>query len=154
MKARYWDTNMFLGWLSQESDKYPSCAALIREAEAGNLYIVTSALTIAEVVWLRGKPRLPADQRGDIRGFFAHKYVQIRQLDRTTAELAQTVVWDHAVNPKDAIHVATALDALRLIGKDFDQFDTFDDDLIKKSGQIGDPPLRIAKPSVQERLIE
>jgi hypothetical protein len=42
--------------------------------------------------------------------------------------------------------VATALDA------GVEQFDTFDGDLIALSGQIGNPPLRIANPDVQEPL--
>jgi predicted nucleic acid-binding protein len=54
--------------------------------------------------------------------------------------------WNHKVKPKDAIHVATALDA------GVGQFDTFDGDLIALSGQIGNPPLVIGRPNLPERL--
>lgn len=45
------------------------------------------------------------------------------------------------MKPKDAIHVATALDA------QVDQLDTFDEGLLKKSQAIGNPPLVIGRPS-------
>ena len=51
MTRRYWDTNCFLGVLKKEADKETACRAVIREAEAGKLRIVTSALTITEVLW-------------------------------------------------------------------------------------------------------
>jgi predicted nucleic acid-binding protein len=50
------------------------------------------------------------------------------------------LVWNHGIRPKDAIHVATALDAGALA------LETFDDGLLKKSGQVGVSPLVIRKP--------
>jgi hypothetical protein len=44
------------------------------------------------------------------------------------------------------VHVATAVLAR------VPHFDTFDGDLIKRSGQIGDPPILIARPNVPEQL--
>jgi hypothetical protein len=69
-------------------------------------------------------------------------------LDRTLGERAREVVWDHSVRPKDAIHVATALDAK------VDQFDTFDGPLISLSGKIGNPPLVIGPPNLPQTLFE
>jgi predicted nucleic acid-binding protein len=62
-------------------------------------------------------------------------------LDRILAEEARKLVWGHGIKPKDAIHVATALDA------EVDRMETFDDALIKKSGTVGSPPLEIGKPN-------
>lgn len=155
MKARYWDSNLFLGWHNEESDKVKSCGAIIHEAQGGKIAIVTSALTIAEVVWIRGEPRLPKQTAERIRAFFAHKYIAVRDLDRRIAEFAQRVVWDYGITPKDAIHIATALDVLTELKAEFDQYDTYDEDLIKKSGVIGgEPPMKIAKPHVQETLFD
>jgi hypothetical protein len=49
-------------------------------------------------------------------------------------------VWDNGIKPKDAVHVATALDAKLTI------LETFDGDLIGKSVTLGNLPLVIRKP--------
>jgi hypothetical protein len=59
---------------------------------------------------------------------------------RNISESAQDLVWNQSIKPKDAIHVATALEAKIYI------LETFDDGLIGKTGQIGNPPLLIRKP--------
>ena len=54
MDYRYWDAVSFLGWLSEEPDKVPDCKPVLESAEAGNITLITSALTIAEVPWFEG----------------------------------------------------------------------------------------------------
>jgi hypothetical protein len=87
----------------------------------------------------------------------APEWIVVRDIDRFVAERARTLVWDHdALRPKDALHVATALDAgveqFDTYDGDLDagveQFDTYDGDLIALSGQIGEPPLFIGNPNV------
>jgi predicted nucleic acid-binding protein len=70
----------------------------------------------------------------------------LAQLDRSTAELAQEVVWEHGVRPKDAVHVATALKS------QVEQLDTFDRALQRKSGEVGTPPLKIGPPGIEGQL--
>lgn len=85
---------------------------MIREAEAGNLEIVTSTLTLVEVLWPKGQPlQLPSERAATVQRFFEHEWIVLYELDRTLAERAREVVWDHGIRPKDAVHVATALDA-------------------------------------------
>lgn len=148
MSDRYWDTVCFLGVLNEEQDKLSACRAVIGEAERGNVRIVTSALTIAEVLWPKGRPLvLPREKAEIVQRFFQHEWIVVRDIDRVVAERARELVWDHdALRPKDALHVATALDAA--VG----QFDTFDGDLIALSGQIGNPPLVIGNPNLPEPL--
>lgn len=71
---------------------------------------------------------------------FRRSFLRVRNVTRRTAELAQDLVWDHQIRPKDAIHVATGLEARAVI------LETFDDLLIGKSGSIGEPPLIIRAP--------
>lgn len=148
MSDRYWDTVCFLGVLKEEADKITACRAVIGEAEKGDVRIVTSALTIAEVLWPKGRPlELPQENAEIVRRMFEHEWLVVRDIDRFVAERARTLVWEHeALRPKDALHVATALDA------GVEQFDTYDGDLIALSGQIGNPPLTISPPNVQEPL--
>lgn len=143
MQKVYWDSDCFLGWLQEEADKQALCKQVISEAEVGNLKILTSALTIAEVLMLKGHDRIPADRSAVVRDFFKQPYISVRSLTRRTAELAQSLVWSSGVYPKDAVHVATALEAETAV------IHTFDERLIKKSGLVGGAPLVIQKPSVR-----
>lgn len=139
---RYWDSDAFLGWLLNEQDKAPKCEGVLKAAEAGQLQIVTSALTLTEVIRLKGKPRLPRTEEDRIRAFFEHDWIVVRDVDRFVAEDARELIWSRNVQSKDAIHLATAL-SLRL-----SQFDTFDQTLHKLSGKLGNPPLTIGPPDL------
>lgn len=148
MDYRYWDTATFLGWLSEEPDKVPECKPVLDAAAAGNVIIVTSALTIPEVLWLKGHPKIPGLQAQKVEAFFKHQWIVVRELDRFIAEDARALVWNKNVKPKDAIHLATALS----LQVPIDQFDTFDKGLIDLSGLLGDPPLTIGRPNLPAPL--
>lgn len=148
MDYRYWDSVTFLGWLSDEADKVPLCRPVLEAAEGGSVVIVTSALTIAEVLWPKGHEKISAHHAKKIESFFRHSWIIVRELDRFIAEDARELVWSKNVKPKDAIHMATALRQ----DVQLDQFDTFDNGLIKLSGTLGDPPLAIGRPSLPPKL--
>src|SRR5476651_1065141 len=132
MDYRYWDSVTFLGWLAGEPDKVPHCRPVIEAAEGGSVVLVTSALTLTEVLWLKGhgSQKLSAQQAKKIEDFFRHQWIVVREVDRFIAEAAREVVWSKNIMPKDAIHIATVLRQ----DVQLDQFDTFDNDLIKLSG--------------------
>jgi predicted nucleic acid-binding protein len=136
----YWDSDAFLGWLQAEQGKVELCAGTLRRAELGEVVIFTSALTIAEVLWMRGAPAIPKDKADIVRRFFRRSNLRVRNVTRGIAENAQDLVWNHSIRPKDAVHVATALDAAAIA------LETFDEGLIGKSGQVGSLPLLIRKP--------
>jgi predicted nucleic acid-binding protein len=135
----YWDSVAFLGWLQEELGKVELCEGTIERAQSGEALIITSALTIAEVLWLRGGPRITQDKAALVRKFFRRSYIRVINVTRAVAEDAQSLVWDHGIRPKDAIHVATAISAKVAA------LETFDEGLLKKSG-VGNPPLVIRKP--------
>jgi len=136
----YWDSDAFLGWLQAERGKTELCAGSLKRADKGEIVIVTSALTLAEVLWMRGAPRIPEAKAEIVRKFFRRSYMRVRNVTRATSESAQDLVWSHGIKPKDAIHVATALDANAAA------LETFDEQLIGKSGSVGNPGLLIRKP--------
>jgi hypothetical protein len=72
---RYWDSCAFLGWPKKEEDKKEGCGAVIRAAQAGELILVTSTLTIAEVLHTKGKDRIPASSQEAVERFFKHNWV-------------------------------------------------------------------------------
>lgn len=139
---RYWDANAFLGWLNGESDKVVQCQSVLDAAEEGRVDIVTSALTLTEVIKLKGAKPIARDKEDAIRAFFENPYIIVREVDRFVAEDARELIWAHGIEPKDAIHLATAL-RLKLT-----VMDTFDDQLIKLSNKLGKPPLVIGHPNM------
>lgn len=148
MDFRYWDSNVFLGWLADEPDKVSRCRPVFDAAQAGQLTVITSALTIAEVLWVKGEARIQASEAKRVEAFFRNRWMIVRDVDRFIAEEARALVWDKNIKPKDAIHLATALRQEVHI----DQFDTFDSDLIKQTGRLGVPPLVIGVPNLPGKL--
>jgi predicted nucleic acid-binding protein len=136
----YWDSDAFLGWLQNEPGKEHLCRATFERAGRGEVILVTSALTIAEVLWTKNAPRISKDKAELVRRFFRRSYIRIRNVSRAISESAQGLVWDHNIMPKDAIHVATAIEAKVMA------LETFDKDLIRKSKTVGSPPLLIRPP--------
>jgi predicted nucleic acid-binding protein len=129
----YWDSDAFLGWLQNEPGKAEQCDGLIQRAERGDVLIVTSALTLAEVLWMRGGPRIAKEKAELVQRFFRRSYIRVHNVTRKISEGAQFLVWDHDIRPKDAIHVATALH-LRV-----EALETFDAQLVSKSGSVALP---------------
>ncbi len=83
---------------------------------------------------------IPKNRAQIVRSFFRHSYIRVRNVTRKTSELAQDLAWDHGVRPKDAIHVATAIEA------NVPVIETFDQPFIGTSGQVGNPPIIIREP--------
>lgn len=140
----YWDTACFLGWFQKEDGREEPCRSVLKAAQDGKVVIVTSNLTLAEVLMYRGKKPIPKKDRELITKFFRNDYIVSRNVTRRIAEASREIVWDLGIKPKDAIHVATALD------EKLSKFHTFDDDLVKKTGKLGNPRLIIEYPSVDE----
>ncbi len=143
-ERRYWDSDCFLGWLQNETGKADKCAAVLALAEKGEVEIVTSTLTLAEVLMLRGREALPRNRGSTVAALFNRKNIETVDVTRRIAEAGRELVWEHGIHPKDAIHVATALAAGATV------LNTFDRGLIARSGKTGEPPLPIEEPEVAE----
>jgi predicted nucleic acid-binding protein len=136
----YWDSAVFLAYFQEERGRVELCRGTLERAGVGDVCIITSALTIAECLWLRNAPPVPKDRADTVRRFFRRSFLRVRNVTRRTSELAQDLVWDHQIRPKDAIHVATAIEARVAI------LETFDEPLIGKSGSIAELPIIIRMP--------
>lgn len=148
-ERRYWDSTVFLAWMLPEKDRVTDIAAVLEGAKYGKALIVTSALTLTEVIKLKGHPSLPRAQEKTIREFFQRSYVVIRGVDQFTAIDARELIWKHGLAPKDSIHVATAVRARLRI------FETHDEELIALNQKIpvpGGPPMTIRHPHFSETL--
>jgi predicted nucleic acid-binding protein len=143
VEVRYWDANTFLAYFQEEEGRVDSCEAVLEEAEKGKILIVTSALTLSEVLALRGKKRLAPNpkMKKKVIDFFKNEYIAVQNVTREIAELSRDLVWDKGIKPKDAIHVASAIAANATI------CETYDVPLIRKGNKATNikfrqPPLR------------
>lgn len=142
----YWDADCFLGFLKRENDKINLCKGTTAKAKQGELIIVTSAITLIEVVKLDRQLRLPPRDEKTIREFFKNPYIHIHNVDSEIGMLARDLIWKHSLSQRDSIHVATAL-KLKL-----DKLHTFDTELHKLSNQHGNPKLQICRPDIKHQM--
>jgi predicted nucleic acid-binding protein len=146
-KVVYWDADCFLGFLKEENDKIQQCLGVTELAEKGKLIIVTSAITLIEVVKLDNLLRLvDAKAEKKIRSFFSNPYIDIHNVDREVGILARDLIWKEMLTQRDAIHIATAL-KLKL-----NKMHTFDAQLYKLNNKYGDPKLEICKPDIDYQM--
>ena len=139
----YWDSCVFLSAIQQTAGRYATLKAILDSAAADKIVIVTSALTIAEVVKMdcgSVDPVRLAEDVAKIRQFFENDYLAIKNVDRLIAEEAGDIVRQQGIKPPDAIHVATALSSKCVC------LETYDERLHRLDNRVGWPPLRINLP--------
>jgi len=146
----YFDSCVFLAWLKGESDRVAVIHQLFDEARDDKLKILISTLTMAEVLNLQTyKSPIPVAQREQVRALFHHPWIVPKAVNRRIAELSQDLVWEYGVNPKDGIHVATAM----IYEVCF--FYTYDEGLLKKgilTTSYGKVIITKPKPPIQGKL--
>lgn len=137
----YWDSCTYLDFLRGGHPNQAHLRAILSDWEAGKVSLVTSTLTIAEVLFVRGvQPavRLDASRRQDLIDLFrptGDRRLTLVELTRPIAEAARELCWDYSVRPKDAVHVASALaDRCAVLH-------THDGGLQKRSRQVGGNPI-------------
>ena len=142
----YWDSCAFLAWFQNEPEHVDACRDALERAQNGLFIILTSALTLAETLWLQGAPKLSEDKADQLNRFFRRKFIRVVNVDRAIAESARPLVWRTNIKPKDAIHVATALRYKCAF------LETFDQALIRKSGRANGLQIREPLPHEQASL--
>lgn len=144
----YWDSEAFLSLFNK--DKSPKecelCEDVWAVCEKGLMLLVTSTLTIAEVIYLKGTPKLDPAKRPLVNNFFRAGHIVLKPLTRSIAELARDVVWDNSIKPKDAIHIATA------VTYKIETFNTFDKELTDRGKiNLNGFSLTICQPHAQRQ---
>jgi predicted nucleic acid-binding protein len=107
----YWDSCLFIDRIEAiHPDRLPVLRAMTDAAEAGALKIITSTLTMAEVVKLNGLSAAHDEKEQMIVSFFDNDYLHVRNVDPEISKIARRVIRNHVrLKPLDALHVATAL---------------------------------------------
>lgn len=142
----YWDACVFIHRIQGTAGKIDLLEQLTDLAQKGKLKLITSALTITEV--LRGPdPDAPDEEQAElIIAYFENEYIEVRPVDVMIAEYAARLRRKFkGLKAVDAIHVATAHFAKVAVLQTYDH-----DDLLKRDGRMCDPPLAIREPAHPE----
>lgn len=141
----YWDSGAFLAFFNEELGRVKHCRQVLEAAERGEIRIITSALTLTEVVHIKGRQRMDEQKESIIRDYFEKKYIILIDVNRKIAEFARKLIWKNSqLQPKDSIHVASAI-----LSK-VDALHTYDEPLLNLNGKIGEPPLLIQEPKLSQ----
>ncbi len=135
----YWDACVFLDYISEHPDRYPTIEALLEQADQGKRQVLTSVTTIAEVAFAQqekaaGSVSAETEKRIDAL-WMPPSPVTLVEFHVLTARTARALLRE-AVNrgwglkPFDAIHLATA----KLLG--VTQFNTYDLNRLGKYGEL------------------
>ncbi|MGD0020095.1 MAG: type II toxin-antitoxin system VapC family toxin [Candidatus Limnocylindrales bacterium] len=148
----YWDSSVYLDYLTGEHPLHGLMQMVIDDWQKGLVTLATSALTLAEVYFVRsGTPkRVDRSRDKDIDALFdpppGHRLL-IVELSRLTALRARDLARNASVSGPDAIHIASALEA------HCQTMHTNDAALWTKSGTVGGTPtLRIEAPTWTKQL--
>lgn len=136
----YWDSCPFIALIGKNEERRDMCRLIMKEAEKGNLHIVTSAFTFAEVIRPEEEPILDTVQEIEVLRFLANEYIIVRYVDRQIGDIARQVARQTGLKPPNAIHVATALKL------EANLLHTYDRRILAQNDKLGIPPLRIEKP--------
>lgn len=146
----YWDSSTYLDYLTGTHPLHDIMHMVIEDWRNGLVTLVTSALTIAEVYFVRINGRVDRNRDADIDALFdppPEMRLVVVETSRLTAYSARDLARDHAIAARDAIHVASAIEAHCPV------MHTNDSRLWDKSGAVGgDPLLRIEPPSWTRQL--
>lgn len=107
-----WDSCIIIDAIQKEPERWPAIEPMARRAESGDLSIVVSTVSLAEVVYLREFATTgmsQADQDDLIKRWFDNDYVYTRNADIGICEEAAKLGRAHRVTPLDSIILATAV---------------------------------------------
>lgn len=98
----YWESSVFIDLIERTATRIQVLEAIVTSAERGEVRIVTSAFTLAEVSKLNNLGLLPEWKEKLILKLFENDWIVVRNTDRITAEHARPIIRHHALKPPDA----------------------------------------------------
>ena len=105
---------------------------ILEEAKKNSVELVISPMTMAETVRPKGASApIPIEYQERIADLFENDYMRFRIIDRLIAKRSLALCWNAGLHPRDALHVAVALE------EGCDVFETRDRKLLRRNGLEG-----------------
>jgi predicted nucleic acid-binding protein len=152
-KRIFWDSCRLLSKTYQPAKlaEHDICQLCFQSAIDGQVEIVTSTITIAEVVKTEEliEPPVPETIREQMRILFNEPYITLISVDLARVQEARELIWKNSwLRPIDAIQISCALYSK------VDELFSYDGNGAKKGlldldGKLGTPLLKITKPHFQ-----
>ena len=110
MSRVYLDASVFVAHLNGNEKYSVAARSILREGELNRIQIYTSYLSVAEVVKKRvqGLRRLSNEEEA-ISALMDQPFVTYIALETAVSTYSRYIVWDCGIQPRDAIHVASAI---------------------------------------------
>jgi len=99
----YWDSCVFLDRLRRHPDRIALLENITNGAAEGDILVVTSAVTKAEVIKLPELGLTPDEEVKTIADFFENPWINFRLVDPFVAEMAAKLRRDHGLKTCDSI---------------------------------------------------
>ncbi len=153
LKRVYWDACAWIAYINQEKsikkqdgrveNRFAMCLEVLNQASNGDIEIVTSAFTLAEVC---KNPEVKNSPLDNLPSFFEKSYILIIPVDMAIGRKAQSLQTTGITNlkPADSIHLASAQRA------NVEELHSFDSSILNLDGVVystDGTPLKICKPS-------
>lgn len=163
LQRSYWDASTWIKLISNKQDEQAvrdrwHCQQFFEEALKGERQLLTSAVTIAEVLRVETEdgvppPPMPPQVRERIEALFDEPYVVLIPLDPARAQEARNLRWRFSwLKTADAIHVASAVYAQADVLHTFDGAGGQPRRMLQLDGLVGTPPLSIVVPRWEGQL--
>ena len=107
MAKIFWDTNLFIYLFEDQGELGERVVALREKSIARRDQILTSALTVGEVLVRPAAMKAAAVERRYLE-FFCHPILAVLPFDLSAAEWYARIRQDRAIRPPDAIQLACA----------------------------------------------
>ena len=98
----YWESSVFIDLIEKTAGRIETLQSIVKAAERGEVRIVTSALTLAEVSKLKHLGLLPEWKEKLIVKYFENDYIVVHNVDRATSEHARPIIRGHNLKPRRA----------------------------------------------------
>ena len=152
-KTIYWDSNCFLAYVNEETDRIDVLSALLDLSESGEINLYASIISQTEVAFSDSERRsraLEPETQHRIDDLWSDRRpIKSVEFNDTIGLAARglirgSVARGWSLKPLDAIHLATA-QWLPNLGAQVDEFHTYDGGLSRYSSIVGFP---ISEPRV------
>lgn len=137
---RYWDSSCFLCVVNEEPG-FEVCQQILDAAVNAETVLCVSPMVYLEVVRPKGSPRVSDERFDRAIEWFESDHFHWRNIARSVARTARELCRLLNLHPRDAVHLACAVD-LRC-----DLLETLDADLLRWDGRVPDSPIRIRRPT-------
>lgn len=139
-----WDSNCFIAVLADEAGRADICLEILEQARLGEIDLCASYLALVETVKIPSLDDEETERR--IRSFFDSPFIEKLGLNDEVATEARRLQRIANLDPRDAIHLATAIIA------GADALHTYDRDLLRIDCQALALPIAIEPPQPPQAI--